>query len=243
MTDAAFSADAARVAAIVPAHNEASRIAATVRGALTVPGVSRVLVVDDGSTDATPALAEEAGADVLRLRANAGKGAAVAAGLAALAADPAGVPDITLMLDADLGETASLAGRLVGPVARAEADMTVAVLPKPPGSGGFGLVLRLARRGIREMTGWEPRAPLSGQRALSAAAVAAAGEPAPGFGLEVAMTVRVLGAGLRVTEVEVPMRHAATGKDLSGFVHRGRQYADLARALRMLRADRRRRNR
>lgn len=66
-----------RVLAIVPAHDEEPRIAAVVRGAMEhLP----VLVVDDGSTDGTAGVAGDAGAEVLELRPNAGKGAALRAG-------------------------------------------------------------------------------------------------------------------------------------------------------------------
>jgi len=65
------------VCVLVPAHDEAPRIAAVVRGAAAhLP----VLVVDDGSADATAAVACEAGAEVLEQRPNAGKGAALRAG-------------------------------------------------------------------------------------------------------------------------------------------------------------------
>jgi glycosyltransferase involved in cell wall biosynthesis len=66
-----------RVVALVPAHDEAPRIAAVVRGASAhLP----VLVVDDGSADDTAAVARDAGAEVLEHRPNAGKGAALRAG-------------------------------------------------------------------------------------------------------------------------------------------------------------------
>jgi glycosyltransferase involved in cell wall biosynthesis len=69
-----------RILALVPAHDEASRIGQVVEGALrTVP----VLVVDDGSTDATAEIAERAGATVVRQSPNQGKGAALRAGFVA----------------------------------------------------------------------------------------------------------------------------------------------------------------
>ena len=67
----------AQVLAVIPAHDEAGRIAPVVTGALkAVP----VVVVDDGSTDATGRIAEAAGATVLTQRPNQGKGAALRAG-------------------------------------------------------------------------------------------------------------------------------------------------------------------
>ncbi len=66
------------VLAIVPAHNEAGRIGAVVT-AVAAQGLP-VLVVDDGSVDDTGAEAAAAGAQVLRLEPNRGKGGALKAG-------------------------------------------------------------------------------------------------------------------------------------------------------------------
>ena len=70
------------VAALVPAYQAAVSIGAVV--ADTVRIVPHVLVVDDGSTDATAAAAEAAGALVVRQVPNAGKGAALMRGFRAL---------------------------------------------------------------------------------------------------------------------------------------------------------------
>jgi glycosyltransferase involved in cell wall biosynthesis len=218
------------VVAVVPAHDEAATIAATVAAIRSLPEVSRVLVVDDGSSDTTAEEARRAGADVLVLPRNVGKGGALEAGFEA-----AGDADAVLLLDADLGASAAEARVLVGPVIAGAADMTVAVLPRPKGSGGVGLVKRLARDGIARMGGgFSAEAPLSGQRVLNRSALAAARPLSHGFGAEVAMTIRVLRAGLRVLEVPAAMAHRATGKDVAGFVHRGRQYRDVRRMLRVL---------
>ncbi|MFV1989626.1 MAG: glycosyltransferase, partial [Acidimicrobiales bacterium] len=91
--------------AIVPAKNRADTISATVSALRSVPRIDEILVVDDGSTDETGELARSAGAEVLRLDTNLGKGGAVAA---AVKARPES--DIYLLIDADLGETAVGAG-------------------------------------------------------------------------------------------------------------------------------------
>ena len=68
--------------AVVPAYNEAATVGRVVAGLRrSVPGFD-VLVVDDGSTDATGTVAERAGAQVLRLPFNLGIGGAVQAGFA-----------------------------------------------------------------------------------------------------------------------------------------------------------------
>ena len=84
-----------RVLALIPAHNEAARIATVVAGTRRyLP----VLVVDDGSTDDTAAIAERAGARVIRQSPNQGKGAALRAGFAAALAE--GV-EAVITLDGD----------------------------------------------------------------------------------------------------------------------------------------------
>ncbi len=84
-----------RLVALIPAHNEAPSIVAVIRGALVhLP----VLVVDDGSTDATSVEAKAAGAVVLAQHPNQGKGAALRAGFARALSDGA-VAVVTL--DAD----------------------------------------------------------------------------------------------------------------------------------------------
>jgi hypothetical protein len=44
------------------------------------------------------------------------------------------------------------------------------------------------------------------------------------------MTIDAVRAGFTVAEVELELAHRATGRDLRGFLHRGRQLADIARA-------------
>jgi UDP-GlcNAc:undecaprenyl-phosphate/decaprenyl-phosphate GlcNAc-1-phosphate transferase len=102
----------------------------------------------------------------------------------------------------------------------------VAVFAEREG-GGFGIAKAAARRLIRALAGLELREPLSGQRALSAEARRAMFPLAAGFGCEVRGTVDAARAGLRVEEVELPLRHRATGRDAAGFAHRGRQLLDL----------------
>ena len=119
-----------------------------------------MLVVDDGSSDTTASTAAAAGADVLRLPDNRGKGGAVAA---AVAASPDA--DVFLLIDADLATTAAAADRLLDPVLDGDADLAIGVLPAAGGRGGFGAVKRLAAKGSAGPAAEVVQAPLSGQRA------------------------------------------------------------------------------
>jgi hypothetical protein len=223
------------VLALVAARDEAGRVGATVRALRDLPGVAEVLVVSDGSTDATAARALAAGAHCLDLPRNLGKGGALNAGLAALMGRVAErlspEPAALLLADADLAETAARLDRLLDPVLAGEADLAIADLPAQHGAGGFGVAIGLARRGIARATGRRMAEPLSGQRAVRWEALPALLPFAPGFGIEVAMTIDALRAGLRVIEVEVDLHHNPTGRDLAGILHRGRQARAIIREL------------
>ena len=140
-------------------------------------------------------------------------------------------PRHLLFLDADLGTSAAFAGPLTEPVTAGRADMTIAAFSSTVKLGGHGLVVGLSAAGIRRAIGWAPAQPLNGQRCLTRAAFEAARPLAAGFGVETALTIDLARKGLRITEVEVPLAHRATGADLRSQLHRARQLADVARAL------------
>ena len=198
-------------AVLVAARDEEAAIARTVESLRAAFRDAEVIVADDGSRDGTAAAAERAGARVLRLPAR-GKGQALT--LAERAA-PAGR---LLLVDADLeGDLTELAA--------ANGDLGIAAFAERQG-GGFGLAKGAGRALVRALSGYEPKEPLSGQRTLSQAAREACFPLAAGFGCEVRMTVDAVRAGLRVSEVELPLSHRATGRDPVGFAHRGRQLLD-----------------
>jgi len=223
------------VAVVIAARNEADRIAATVAAAAGLAGVGLVVVVDDGSTDATAAMAQRVGAAVMRHPGNRGKGTAMETGAEAVRLvdqrEHRDRPRHLLFLDADLGDTAGQAGPLMDPVTAGTADMTIAVFAATVKLGGHGLVVGLSGAGIRRATGWQPRQPLNGQRCLTRAAFEAARPLAHGWGVETALTIDLLRQGLRITEVEVELAHRATGTGLRAQLHRAHQLTDVARAL------------
>ncbi len=226
---------AGEVAVVIPAKDESERIRDTVTAASGLPGVSLVLVVDDGSRDGTAQVAELAGATVMRHARTRGKAAAMETGAEAVRLldqrDGRDQPRHLLFLDADLASSAAFAGPLTQPVIGARADMTIAAFSSAVKLGGHGMVVGLSGAGIRRAIGWAPAQPLNGQRCLTRAAFEAARPLAAGFGVETALTIDLARKGLRITEVEVPLAHRATGTDLRSQLHRAPQLADVARAL------------
>jgi glycosyltransferase involved in cell wall biosynthesis len=216
-----------KVVAVVPARNESGRVGATVSALRAIPEVGEIVVVDDGSTDATAEEAKRAGARVVRLGRSRGKGNALRQGIAT-----AGACDVYLLVDADLGYTARALAVLLEPVLAGKMDVAIAAPPRgDEGPSGFGLVESFARWGVRRLAGSVMDRPLSGQRAIRSEVIEAVGGFAPGFGVDAAFTVDALRAGYRVIEVPCEFTHAKTGRDPAGFAHRARQGAEVARAL------------
>lgn len=226
-----------RVAAVIPAKDEADRIAATIAGVRAIQGISLVVVVDDGSTDDTATLAELAGAVVVRHQRNRGKAAAMTTGARRVAQEEhvtgtTADPHALLFVDGDLEDTARNLGVLVPPVLTDSADMTIAILPpQKTEGGGRGLVVGLSRRGIERLTGFRATQPLSGMRCITRAAFDAAQPLAARWGVETALTIDILRAGMRVAEVPVALQHRVSGTDLRGQLHRAAQYRDVWLAL------------
>lgn len=110
-----------RVAAVVPARNEADTIGAVVRELKTAALVDEVIVVSDGSSDNTVQEATEAGADIIKInKKSLGKGQAMDKGIRATDAN------IILFADADLiGFSARHADQLVKPVRDKKAHMCI----------------------------------------------------------------------------------------------------------------------
>lgn len=215
-----------RVVALVAARDEADRIGETVTALRALEPVAEVVVVDDGSRDETAPRSLAAGATVLRLDRARGKGRALEGALTRLRDRAA---DVWLLADGDLATTAASLDAVLDPVLAGDADLAIATFP-PGQGGGFGLVKRAARHAIRLGSGLDVREPLSGQRALTAQALEAVRPLARGFGVETAMTIDAVRAGLRVLEVPAELGHRPTYRDVRGFAHRGRQGWDILRA-------------
>jgi glycosyltransferase involved in cell wall biosynthesis len=114
--------DSQRVAAIVPVYNEAETLAEVIRALRASELVDEVLVISDGSTDGTLDIIRETGVRAIHLTTNAGKGVAMATGVAHTTAP------IIVFIDGDiLHLTEALLRQLILPVTEGESDMNIGV--------------------------------------------------------------------------------------------------------------------
>jgi len=217
---AAVAAPDAPVVAVIPVHNEAATVGDVVR---RLPAVAcgrpvRTIVVDDGSTDGSAALAAAAGAAVVAQPGNLGLGAAVRRALAeASALDPACV----VYLDADGEYAPEELELLTAPVLAGRADYVVgsrfaggARRMRAHRSAGNRLLTRwvrwMTRR--RDLTDGQ-----SGYRAFSAAAAASA-QIVHDYNYAQVLTLDLLGKGFAYAEVPITYAFRTTG---SSFVRLG----------------------
>ena len=208
---------------IVTARDEADRIAETIEALRAALPGARIVLADSGSRDATTSLARRAGAEVVPTSAaRRGKGRSATTAARAALSRPGAERGTFLLADGDLGATAGGLAALVEAVEAGECDLAVAAFSRRVG-GGFGFAVGFARWAIRDLTGIETRAPISGQRAMTGDSLARLLPFADGFGMETGMTIDAARAGLRLEEIEIDLDHRATTRSLAGFAHRGRQ--------------------
>jgi glycosyltransferase involved in cell wall biosynthesis len=219
---------------VVAARNEQERIGAALAALRQALPDARLVVADDASRDATRERAMAQGAWLISRGRPHGKGANVGAAAQAVVGEFDDRATV-LLCDADLGETARELPPLLDAVEASPCELAIARFAEPRG-GGFGVTLGYARRVVERQTGIRLEAPLSGQRAMRVGTLRRLLPFAGGWGLEVGMTVDAARAGLRIEEIELPIRHRATGRTPAGFLHRARQLRDIRRAA-LARAD------
>ena len=105
-----------RVSFLIPAFNEEATIGEVLERIASLGLDAQVVVVDDGSTDRTAAIAETHGATVIR-QANAGKGAAIRAAIAVIDGE------IAVIQDADMEYDPAEVPELIDPIVRGVADV------------------------------------------------------------------------------------------------------------------------
>lgn len=136
-----------KIAAIIPAYNEESRISTVLSVLMNCPQLNEIIVVSDGSSDNTVNVASKfKGVNVVALPANIGKGGAMVEGVKIAQSE------IVLFLDADLiGLKPEHVSDIVKPVQNGEVEMSIGVF-----------------KGGRKITDWAQIITpyISGQRAL-----------------------------------------------------------------------------
>jgi glycosyltransferase involved in cell wall biosynthesis len=205
--------DAPRCLAIVPAFNEAASIAEVVAELRDFGPELDVLVVDDGSTDATAGVAEAAGARVLRLPLNLGIGGAVQAGY--LYAFERGF-DLAVQVDGDGQHDASQLRRLLDPILTGRADLAIGtrfagqVTYRPPLVRRIGISLFAALVSVRVRQ--RVTDTTSGFRAVNRRGIRLFAVDYPHDYPEVESVVTAARGDLRVCEVPVAMRARVGGR-------------------------------
>lgn len=193
---------------MIPARDEE----AALPGVLSrIPSlIGRVVVVDNGSCDATAYVAEACGAQVVA-EPVAGYGRACLAGLASLKKRP---PKIVAFVDADGSDDLSLFPQLLAPVVAGERDFVLG-RRVPAEAGALSFQQRfghlLATFLIRLFWGHRYR-DLGPMRVIAWEALEKLEMQDPAFGWTVEMQVRAVRRGLRTAEVDVPYRRRRAGK-------------------------------
>ena len=174
-----------KLAVLISAFNEGKTVASVVKVALEAK-LGEVLVVSDGSTDDTALKARAAGASVLELPINSGKGAAVAAGARQLEG-----ADYLVLLDADLiNLTPAHLSSLLEPIQVGRAQTTAGLF-----SGGGALT----DFGNRATPTWSGQRCIPRQTILDTPNLAARG-----YGIELAINDSIAREGLTLEYVDLP---------------------------------------
>ena len=200
-----------RVVAVIPAHNEERFIGSVVLRARTHADL--VVVIDDGSTDATAEIAEAAGAILVRHERNQGKGAALNTGMRKARELE---PDALVLLDADGQHLPDEAPVLLAPILAGEADLVIGSRYLNGRENGvpdhriwghrvFNLLTRTA-------SGVSASDSQSGFRAMSRRALRKISFSSAGFSVESEMQFLARELGLRVMEVPITADYAEKPK-------------------------------
>jgi glycosyltransferase involved in cell wall biosynthesis len=208
---AEMSAPSPSVSVLVAAYNEAPVIATVVSAARRALPAAEVLVVDDGSTDGTDRAAADAGARVLRLGANGGKGAAIRRGLPELRGD------VIVLIDGDGQDDPTEIPRLLEAL-RPDVDLVVGsrfIGTFEPGAitpvNHFGN--RFLTSVINQLFGTRLTDTQAGFKAFRAETLRRVDLRAHRFDIEVDLLLGVLCCGGRIVEVPVrraPRQHGAS---------------------------------
>lgn len=211
----------AEVVVIIPALNEEQSLPHVLRD---LPPVGRVIVVDNGSTDATAEVAARHGALVVT-ESRRGYGSACLRGLSEVqqrwaAGEPA--PQIVVFLDADYSDYADLLPQLVEPIRAGTADLVLGsriLGEREPGAMPFASLFgnRLACFLMRVLFGAK-FTDLGPFRAIAYNKLRALAMCDTDFGWTIEMQIKAVRTGLRCLEIPVPYRRRIGQSKISGTI-------------------------
>jgi glycosyltransferase involved in cell wall biosynthesis len=214
---------AAPFAFVIPVYNHVRNVRQV--AAAAIASGAPVVVVDDGSTDgADAALADLAGATVLRHPQNRGKGAAILTGLQAVAGPPFGAR-FAVTVDADGQHCPDDARALLAEVFPAESRVARVAMVLGARAGMQGRAVPWSSRVGRRFSGfwvWASGGPVlsdsqSGFRVYPVAETLALATRARRFEFEVEVLVQASRADIPLVEVPVPVSYAPPGGRVSHF--------------------------
>jgi glycosyltransferase involved in cell wall biosynthesis len=198
---------------IIPALNEAAVVGDLVRRTPR-DTVAEVIVVDNGSTDATASVARDAGARVVS-EPRRGYGAACFAGVSALGPDA----DIAVFLDGDGSQHPEEIPRVVDPILTERADL---VLGARNLAGRHPVHAVVGTRLVARFVAWRWRVPITDfgpLRAIRVDLLRSLDMQDRAFGWPVEMVVKAAGRGVRILEVPVSHMPRVAGRSkVSGTV-------------------------
>jgi glycosyltransferase involved in cell wall biosynthesis len=223
------------VAAVVPALDEEAAIATVVAGLLRQPRIGRVVVVDNGSSDATAARARAAGAEVVA-EPRRGYGRACRAGVAAAVG-----AEVLVLLDGDAADDPADLERLLAPLLAGDADLVVGARPRAGREPGAMTPQQVAGNRI---AAWLMAVvygvrvtDLGPFRAIRRDHLLALEMREPTYGWSAEMAVKARRAGLRYAEVPVAYRRRVGVSKVGGTL-RGSAGAAAAITVAILRHSR-----
>jgi len=203
------------VAVVIPALDEEPSLPGVLA---TIPPVGRVIVVDNGSRDATAQVAQDGGAHVI-WEARRGYGRACLAGISEALAIPE--VEVIVILDADQADDPALLHRLVNPILDGHADMVLsdrtrsseadALLPHQRYGNALAVALMYLSTGHR----FRDMGPF---RAIRASSLRALEMVDTNYGWNVEMQMKAVRQGLRIREVAMPYRPRVGVSKISGTV-------------------------
>lgn len=203
------------ICVIIPALNEQDAIGRVIAD-IPADLVSKVIVADNGSTDATVQAAQQAGAHVVH-EPRRGYGAACLSGIAA-----AGAPDIFVFLDGDYSDYPGEMRLLVEPIAEGRADFVIGSrMANGRGSGVIPVQARFGNRLacvlMRVMYGF-CYSDLGPFRAISTRGLRALDMRDTNYGWTIEMQIKAVKRGLRIIEIPVSYRCRIGCSKVSGTV-------------------------